>query len=123
VNTDDEFRDLAPLSLKLDPDRWARMTLAIEAAVAPELDRRAAAADPGLLLMLSAWTRPAFSGALALASSAALYLTLGGVGSTATIPTGVSDELGYPVSVGAWVETGRTPSVEELVFTMSGVTP
>jgi hypothetical protein len=37
--------------------------------------------------------------------------------------TAVASVLGYPASVAAWVETGWTPSVEELVYSLPGETP
>jgi hypothetical protein len=116
---DDDFPDLAPLSPRLDPDRWRRMVEGIEAAVAPELDRRARAQESGLLMLLSGWARPAFAVAGALASAAVLVLVLQRPGRGA-VPEGVADELGYPPAVSAWVEAGYSPSPEELLTAMNG---
>ena len=119
MNIDDEFRDLAPLSPKLRPGQWDRMTAAIEAAAAPELARRSRLPDTGLMAVLFAWTRPAASAAVAFASAAGLVLALAAPRSE-PLPPGVADALGYPDAVAVWLETGTAPSVEELLVAVDG---
>ncbi len=122
MRIDDDFRDLAPLRPKLDAERWARMAGSIERAAAPELARRASLPwtvlpGPGLLTLLSGWTRPALSAA-AIAALVATVL-ISGVRTPEIGPqAGVGSALGYPEAVSAWVETGWTPSVEELLIAM-----
>jgi hypothetical protein len=118
----EDFRDLAPLSPRLDPARWERMAAGISAAAAPELAHRAAAPDLGLLVVLSSWARPALSAAAALAIAAGGALVLQGAFDSRE-DTAVASVLGYPSTVAAWVETGRTPSVEELVYSLDAETP
>lgn len=119
MNEQSEFRDLAPLSPRLDGERWARMTAAIERAAAPELERRRAIAAPGIAWLISEWFRPALSGAIAVASAASLFLALGDPGSaTPQLNPGVSDDLGFSEPVAAWIEADVQPSVEELLLSM-----
>lgn len=120
MKMEDESRDLAPLRPVRDPDRWDRMVAAIERAAAPELARRAAASPLGLLGLLSEWTRSAGAAALAVAAAAIALLLLGPVGGESESPPGVSQALGYPEPVAAWVEVDLTPSVEELVLSLEG---
>lgn len=120
MRMDDEFRDLAPLRPSRDAARWERMVAAVERAAAPELARRAAAAPVGLLGLLSEWTRSAGAAALAVAAAAIALLLLGPIGGEADSPPGVSQALGYPDPVAAWVEVDLTPSVEELVLSLEG---
>jgi hypothetical protein len=120
MNIDDEFRDLAPLDPRLDPRRWERMVGGVMQAAAPELSRRTAAPDPGLLLLIHGWTRPALSTAAALAAAAATVLMLRGPATPAATEEVLSTELGYPASVATWAETGDVPSVEELMLSLEG---
>lgn len=117
MRIDDDFRDLAPLRPKLDAERWARMVGSIEQAAAPELARRARLPAPGLLMLLTDWTRPALSAAVAVALLATALLA-GSPTPEAEGAGGLDDALGYPEAVSAWVETGWTPSVEELLAAM-----
>lgn len=112
MNIHDDFRDLAPLRPDHDPRRWTRMLERIEAAAAPELARRAGLASPGLLMLLSGWTRPAISAAALAAAAAATVIALQQPTSAAA---GVSDALGMPEPVAVWLDGGQAPSVEELV--------
>ena len=118
MRIEDDFRELAPLRPTLEPDRWARMVGAVEAAAAPELARRAALPDAGLLMVLSSWRRPALS-------AAAIASLLAGIFLFRTVPadlrsTGIAVSLGYPDAVTEWVEGGAAPSVEELLLAMEG---
>lgn len=119
MNIDDQFRDLAPLSPRADPDRWARMTAGIQAAAAPELARRRAQAPLSVMMMLSRWGRPTLSGAAAVAAAAmiTLFLSSGAIDSESLTP-GVSDGLGYSQPLAAWIEADWQPSVEEILLTM-----
>ena len=120
MKMEDDFRDLAPLSPRLDPARWERMVAAVELAAGPELARRSAVGMPGLLGILSEWTRSAGAAAVLVAAAALALLVLGPMGSETESVPGVSDALGYPDAVAAWVEVGLTPSVEELVLSLEG---
>jgi hypothetical protein len=120
MSKDDEFPDLAPLSLRLDPDRWRRMVEGVEAAAAPELDRRTRVQESGFLMLLSGWVRPAFAVAGALASAAVLVLVLQRPDGRGAVPEGVADDLGYPPAVSAWVEAGYSPAPDELLAAMNG---
>lgn len=120
MKMDDGFRDLAPLRPRLDPVRWERMVSAVERAAEPELARRAAYGAPSLLGLLSEWTRSAGAAALVVAAAAVALLVIGPLSAEMDSVPGVSDALGYPDAVAAWVEVGVTPSVEELVLSLEG---
>ena len=120
MNIEDDYRDLAPLDPALDPPRWERMVGGIMAAAGPELERRAALPQPGMLLLLSDWMRPAASAAALLAAAAAAFLVVRAPAGSTAAETGLADALGYPVAVAEWVEDGRTPSVESLVADLEG---
>lgn len=120
MKMEDDFRDLAPLRPRLDPERWERMVSSVEAAAVPELARRSAFGAPGLLGMLSEWTRSAGAAALVVAAAAIALLVMGPVGADGDGAPGMSEALGYPDAVAAWVEVGVTPSVEELVLSLEG---
>lgn len=119
----DDPPDLRALDPRRDPRRWQRMVGRITHAAAPELARRAQAArlpPEGLLALLSGWARPALSAAAALAAAAATVLVLtAGDAHTGPAP-GIAEGLGYPQPVALWVETGQTPSVEELLVSLEG---
>ena len=113
----DDFRDLAPLDPSLDAERWERMVGRITMAAAPELARRAKAPDPGLLMLLSDWVRPAVSAAAALAAVAGAALVLEREPATAE-STSIAATLGYSDDVAAWVVTGSAPSADDLVVAL-----
>jgi ferric-dicitrate binding protein FerR (iron transport regulator) len=117
---DNEFRDLRPLDPREDPERWARMTASIARRAAPELARRRAA-QPGLMMLLSTWARPAVSAAAGLAAAALAVLVLGATEPQADPTPDYALTLGYPTPVAQWMEHGITPSVEELMVSMEGV--
>ena len=120
MNERDEFRDLAPLSPKLDPDRWRRMTDKIQRTAAPELRRRrSVAGGPSIIWALAEWVRPTLSGAVGVAAAAMIFLTVTGSESAAeSLPPGIADELGFSEPIAAWIEAGQAPSVEEILLTM-----
>jgi hypothetical protein len=121
INMNDGYRDLAPLRPRGDPERWARMVAAVERAAAPELARRrAAGANADLLVLLSDWTRRAMPAALAVAAAAGTLLMLGPGSSEVEAGPGVSEALGYPEVIAVWVETDRTPTLEEVVISLEG---
>ncbi|MBX6365687.1 MAG: hypothetical protein IRZ00_17605 [Gemmatimonadetes bacterium] len=118
----EHFRDLAPLDPREDPERWERMVGSIMAAARPELARRAALPEAGLMLLLSSWVRPALSAAAALAAMAATVLLLQREPAPAPAATTVN-ALGYPEAVTAYVETGQARSLDELTVALEGVNP
>lgn len=120
MRMDDEFRDLRPLDPRQNRERWERMAAGIARAAAPELARRAAAPTPGLLALLSTWTRPAMSAAGGLAMAAAVLLLLGGQEARVEPSPEYALALGYPATVASWMEAGVTPSVEELMVSLEG---
>lgn len=119
MDANDGFRDLAPLSPRTDPVRWEAMVASIEDAAAPELARRAAVAGVSLTALLSGWTGSAVPAALTVAIAAMALLLLGRAPDTESAP-GVSDALGFPEPVAAWVEVNETPSLEEMVLLLEG---
>lgn len=116
MNDLDEFRDLAPLDPRRDAARWERMVAGVTAAAAPELARRARTPAPGMLLLLSRWTRPTAGAAAVLTAAAALFLAL----SPAAPHAGGDGVAGAPATVAAWVEGAATPSVEEMIVALEG---
>lgn len=120
MNTEDDFRDLAPLDPRRDPERWARMLGAIHQAAAPELERRRRMPAPGMMALLSDWVRPTLSAAALMMAAAGATLALSPAAPAETAAaTGsgspLADALGYPGGVVAWAETGQAPTSEELV--------
>lgn len=118
MNLEDNFRDLAPLDPSRDAELWEGMVRKITAAAEPELARRASMPDPGMLLLLQDWMRPAISTAALIAAAAGAIL-ITQQPSTTRAP-GVADALGYPEEVATWIEGGQAPSVEEFVFALEG---
>ena len=119
MNGADDRRELSALDPRADPQGWEAMVQGINRAAAPEIARRAALPEPGVLALLSEWRRPAaaFCTAVAAAASAILLLQ---PSSAAEAEGGVAAALGYPRTVASWVETGSAPSVEELLFSIEG---
>lgn len=116
------YRDLAPLSPREDPERWERLVATIVVAAGPALaGRRGAVRSPGALLLLSSWMRPALAAAAGLAAVAATVLVLEAPSPAAQAPAGLADALGAPAPVASWVDTGQTPSVDELEMAFGGV--
>lgn len=116
MNIEDDFRDLAPLDPGRDAVRWEAMVEAITRAAQPELERRSRMPGPGMLLLLSDWTRPAVSTAALLAAAAGAFLMME---SQPAAAPGVADAL-YPSTVATWVEAGQTPSLEDMVAALEG---
>jgi hypothetical protein len=111
--TDDRI-DLSPIDL--DPQRREAMTDAIMARGKPILARYATGRGP--LVVLAAWLRPALAAAAIVVAVALGVLTRAPrEGATVSAPT-TSEALGLPGPWVAWVETGRAPSLEELVVSM-----
>lgn len=108
------YGSLSPLDPRTDPARYERLLRSVAAAASPELRRRAAMQDP--LVLLTAWLRPAMAIAATIAAVALVApRVLERSPEEAVVQVGVSDALGLPPAVGAWLEAGRTPTVEELV--------
>ena len=117
----DDFRDTAPLDPSRDAARWERMVAGVTAAARPELARRRRLPAPGLLFLLSDWTRPAAGAAAVVTAAAALFLA-----ATPAAPApgeAEAEALGYPAEVASWLEGGAAPSVEEMVAVLEGVDP
>lgn len=123
-----DSRPLRALDPGRDPERLERLVGGILAAAGPELARRAQAqaaqaaqaARASLLLGLSDWLRPALAAAALLAFLALAALLGGGGRSDVELPPGLTQALGYPAPVATWVETERTPSVEEVLISLEG---
>ncbi len=117
-----DSRPLRALDPGRDPERLDRLVNGILAAAGPELARRAAvhAARGSLLLGLSDWLRPALAAAALLAFLALAALLGGGTRADVEPPPGLTQALGYPAPVATWVETERTPSVEEVLISLEG---
>lgn len=119
----DDFRDLAPLDPRRDPERWERMVSGITRAAAPELARRARMAPPGIAMLLSSWLRPALSAAALVAAAAGAALVVDRVPAVAQdSQMTLAAELGYPAPVASWVETGQSPAMDEMVSALEGDT-
>lgn len=119
MNGIDDGRDLTPLDPSADPVRWESMVAGINRVAAGELARRAALPEPGVLLVISEWRRPAAALCAAIAAGAAAILLMRPA-SSGTTDAAIASALGYPEPVAAWVEAERSPSVEELLFAMEG---
>jgi hypothetical protein len=95
----------------LSPRRREKLVRAITTRAAPTLATWAARSSP--LATLAGWLRPALAAASLVGVLAAALLA------TARSPVqgapAVSEALGYPDPLVAWLETGHRPSVEELV--------
>ena len=119
MNRFDGRRDLGPLDPAADPQRWEAMIQGINRAAAPEIARRRTLPEPGVLLFLADWRRPAAAACTAIAAGAAAILLVQPPRAAET-ETGMAQALGYPDPIATWVETGVSPSVEELVFSLEG---
>jgi hypothetical protein len=106
----------APLDPARDPARWEAMIRGIVKRAGPTL--AAHRRRPGPVDLLASWLRPALAAAAVLAAIAIGVLAPTGEPAPARAAPGVSEVLGYPAPVAAWVEAGRRPSVEELVVAM-----
>ena len=116
--SDDLDPGWAPLDPSRDPERWESMVRRILERAAPIL---AAYAARGPADWLASWSRPALAAA-AVVSALALGALVAGdrEPETGAAPAtiGLGDALGYPTPVTAWVSTGQTPTIEELVLAM-----
>ena len=74
MNRNEGRRDLAPLDPAAYPVLWEAMVRGINRAAAPELTRRVALPEPGVLLFLADWRRPAAAVCTAIAAGAAAIL-------------------------------------------------
>jgi hypothetical protein len=107
--------DLTPLDPALDGERWDRRIAAIAVLAAPELARRAAAAESPLQVLVG-WFRPAFSAAalLALCAGGALLLLLP---AGAPEPAAAVDALRLPAPVALWLgDDAQPPTVADLAL-------
>jgi hypothetical protein len=110
------------LSPAVDPVRWEAAVRSIVAAAAPELERRARASSP--VIVLARWTRPVLSAAavVALLASAAILSRgqsdgeIGGVATAAEVAPemAVASAL-LPGAMSTWIMGGETESVVALV--------
>jgi hypothetical protein len=110
----EERIDLSPIDL--DPDRRAALTAAIAARGQPILARYAAARTP--LLVLAAWLRPTLAAAAIVTAVALGILAYTAREGEPATTLSISEALGLPGPWVAWVETGRSPSLEELVVSL-----
>ncbi len=115
-DTTEDGPGFSPLDLARDPARWEAMVGRILERAAPTLAGYQARRGP--VELLAAWLRPALAAAAVLAAIAIGILALAGEPAPAQAAHGVSDALGYPAPIAAWVEAGHRPSIEELVVAM-----
>jgi hypothetical protein len=110
------------LSPAVDPVRWEAAVRSIVAAATPELERRARASSP--LIVLARWTRPVLSAAatVALLASAAILSRGRGEGELGEVAvnTEVAPEMAVasallPGAMSTWIMGGETESVVALV--------
>lgn len=116
--SDDQDPGWTPLDPTRDPARWESMVRGIVDRAAPIL---AGYAARGPAEWLVAWVRPTLAAAAVVAALALGALVAGGRGPAAengAAAIGLGDALGYPAPVTAWVSTGETPIIEELVVAM-----
>lgn len=109
--------DLSPLALS--PARRNALEAAIAARAEPILTSRA---GRGTVLILAHWIRPALAAAATIAVVALGTLLAGNGDEAVASPPTTAEALGFPAAVAAWIEVGRTPSVEELAITMEEAT-
>lgn len=109
--------DLSPLRERAPASGERLETLArrIEAAAAPELARRRAAA-PDLALFLARARRPALLAAAAAAAFAVATARLAGpeAATTEPLPAGVAQALRVDEPAATWLVAGRAPSTADL---------
>lgn len=123
--------DFSPLDPTADAAVRERLVGAVMAHAESELARRAAARSP--ILMLARWARPALSAAamLAAVSAGAIVLWENEPGqeavataeSAAQVPGGITDALGVPAPVMAWVVADREPTVADVISALEGELP
>jgi hypothetical protein len=118
----DERRiDLTPLDPTLERERWERRIAAIVVLAAPELARRAAAAESPMQVLVG-WFRPALSAAavLALCAGGALTLLLP---ADAPEPAAAVDALRLPEPIALWLGDDQPPTVADLALAVQGGEP
>jgi hypothetical protein len=116
--SDDRDPGWAPLDPTRDPARWEAMVREIVDRAAPIL---AGYAARGPVDWLASWVRPTLAAAAIVAALAIGTLVAGGRGvapGNDAAAIGLGDALGYPAPVTAWVSTGQTPTIEELLIAM-----
>lgn len=113
--------DLTPLDPARDRERWERRIASIVVLAAPELARRAAAAESPLQVLVG-WFRPALSAAavLALCAGGALTLLLP---AGAPEPAVAVDALRLPAPIALWLGDDQPPTVADLALAMQGEEP
>ena len=99
---------------ELDAWRRDRIVRAILQRSAPLLGLHTT--RPGPAGTLAGWLRPALAAAATIALVATVFMAAGR--SSARAQPAVSEVLGYPAPIVGWVESGRRPSVEEILVTM-----
>lgn len=101
-------------TLRMDVRLRERTVRSILERAAPLLAVHAARRGPAGTL--ASWLRPALATAAVIAVVATAFLAAGR--SSARAEPSVSEALGYPAPIVGWVETGRRPTVEEILVTM-----
>jgi hypothetical protein len=121
MKMDEQPIDLRPLDPTLDRERWERRIATITTLAAPELARRATAADSPFLVLLD-WFRPALAVAatLALCAGAALAMLLQ---PPATPEPAMAEALRLPAPVALWLGEEQPPSVADLASAVQGGHP
>ena len=112
---DDQDPTWAPLDPMRDPERWESMVRGIVDRAAPIL---AGYAARGPAELLAAWLRPTLAAAAVVSVLALGALAAGSREPETGATIGLGDALSYPEPVTAWVSTGQTPTIEELVVAM-----
>lgn len=112
-----ERTDLSALDPTADRLGYERLVRRIMAAAAPELARRAAAANP--LALLAGWARPTLAAAAIIAVFAVGALAATERAAAVEEEAGTfADALGLPARAADWLTEGREPTEYDLVLAM-----
>jgi hypothetical protein len=112
--------DLGPIDPTANPAVMDRLVGGIMERAAPELRRRATAANP--LAVLALWVRPTLAAAavLVVISGSALFFAGAGPVSVPTPGTGIAEALSLPESLTPWIVGEREPSATDLYVALRG---
>jgi hypothetical protein len=112
--------DLRALDATADELHWERLVRAISARAAPELARRAAAGNVGVLTMLGRWAWPAMAAASIMAVLAGGVLARVHLAQPLASGRPVLESLQLSAPISTWLDEERSPTATDLIMALEG---